>query len=199
MRAIGAVPLAVSVAEFKAAVHYTADTDADDAPLEFVLVAAQALVERATNRPIGAREVELVERVLPCAAGVRWYLPCMPVSALSGLSYDAGDGPVEIDPASVKLVWGGHEPQIELAGDVLPIDGRMVRLTAQATVGEDATSAAVRPLLQAIMLIAREWSDAGISIGPEGGGVEVVRLSFGARAIIGGQKYKRPAVVLGLD
>ncbi|WP_444430875.1 hypothetical protein ACTTAM_08310 [Rhodobacter capsulatus] len=72
MRVLGPVPGAVSVAEFKRATHMDEGTE-DDAALAACLAAAQSLVEQATNRPLGPREVEITLEAVPGLR--RWWFP----------------------------------------------------------------------------------------------------------------------------
>lgn len=194
MRVIGEVQAAVSVEEFKRAVHVALeDLDADeDAALRFNLAAAQGAVERASNRPIGARVAEFSARLR--GPFRRWWFPCAPVREIEAVTLEADLRVLE--PPEFRLRFGAEEPQLEFpAGAGF---GGEVDLTVRAVVGEDPGAAAVAPLKQAIILLAREWRDAGISISEEGAGVAGERLTYGARALIRQARYARPRICEGL-
>ncbi|MBZ4023254.1 hypothetical protein CKO11_12375 [Rhodobacter sp. TJ_12] len=191
MRVIGAVPAIVGVDDFKRATHAQLDETEDDATLVAYLAAAQAVVERATNRPLGVREVEIAAR-LPGPVS-RWWFPCAPVSAISKVSYDVGDGAIDLGMESFRLRFAHDEPQIDFAAGIFPYLVGQMEITVTATVGAADGDPSILPLTQAILLVAREWYDAGISVGSDGGSGDL-RLSFGARALIRSGVYKRPRV-----
>ncbi|SOC11434.1 uncharacterized phiE125 gp8 family phage protein [Rhodobacter sp. JA431] len=191
MRVIGAVPAIVGVDDFKQATHAQLDEAEDDTTLMAYLAAAQAVVERATNRPLGAREVEISAQ-LPGPVS-RWWFPCAPVGAISKISYDVGDGAVDLGAESFRLRFAHDEPQIDFELGVFPYLAGQIEITVTATVGAADGDPSILTLTQAIKLVAREWYDAGISVGSEGSSGDL-RLSFGARALIRSGIYKRPRV-----
>jgi len=192
MRVLGPVPGVVSVAEFKRATHMDEGTE-DDATLAACLAAAQSLVEQATNRPLGLREVEITLEAVPGLR--RWWFPCAPVVAVARVVLDTEAGPQVLDPACWRLRLAHDEPQIDFAAGALPPMAAPMPVTITARVGADPDSPAILPLRQAIVLIAREWHEAGITIAGEAASPGA--LSFGARAMLRHARYLRPRVLVG--
>ncbi len=191
MRVIGALPQAVSAEAFRRAVHLieTGPEPEDEAALDATLLAAQMVVERATNRPLGAREIELATE-LPAGVG-RWWLPCAPVTEVLTLSYDPGDGPVALDPGQAALRFAQDEPRLDFALGALPA-GAGARIVLRARAGAEAAAPEAAVMRQAIILIAKEWHEAGISIGEGDARAALPRMSFGAQALIRSVRYLAP-------
>lgn len=182
MQVQGAYDPAVTVEEFKRAIHVRPEDTEDDSAFLGLLSAAQAVVETATNRPLTPRVALLSGRA---GIGLRWWLPCAPVSAVTQMEWRNAGVWADLDLTGVYLEQGDDEPQL-----VFPAgfwdgvnDGAALRVTA-------AVGGAIVPKLlwQAIILMASEWYEAGIN--PETG--EAPRLSFGVRALIRQGRYKRP-------
>ncbi|ETD86347.1 head-tail connector protein [Rhodobacter capsulatus] len=190
MRVLGPVPAAVSLAEFKRATHMDEGTE-DDAALAACLAAAQSLVEQATNRPLGPREVGITLEAVPGLR--RWWFPCAPVLSVAQVVVETETGAQALDPARWRLRLAHDEPQIDFAAGALPSIAAPCPVTITATVGADPESPALLPLRQAIVLIARDWHAAGITIAGEAASPGA--LSFGARAMLRHARYLRPRVM----
>ncbi|SIO36538.1 phage conserved hypothetical protein, phiE125 gp8 family [Rhodovulum sp. ES.010] len=183
MKVIGQAPQAVSAAEFKRAVHMGPDDVEDDLRIGACLSAAQDLVEAATRRPMTPREVEFHPRAV---GGLRWWFPVAPVSAVSAIAWqEVGGAWADLDAALAWLEAGHDEPQLVLPAGFLDgvADGAALKVTA--TVG---ASAVPRHLAEAVILIAKDWYDAGIATED----MVQKRVAFGARRIIQQQRYRRP-------
>ncbi|MDD8024751.1 MAG: hypothetical protein PHX82_16800 [Paracoccaceae bacterium] len=191
MRVIGALPQAVSAEAFRRAVHLIeADPEPEDeVALNATLLAAQMVVERATNRPLGLREVEFSTE-LPAGARL-WWLPCAPVTEVLSLACDMGAGPVALDPGQVALCFAQDEPRLEFAAGTLPA-GAGLRLVLRARAGAEVSAPEAVVMRQAIILIAKEWHEAGISIGEGDARAALPRMSFGAQALIRSVRYLAP-------
>ncbi|WP_370210962.1 hypothetical protein [Roseovarius sp.] len=183
MKALDTITAAVVVADFKRSRHIETDETADDALLEDLLAAAQAVVETGTNRPLTARSVEITFRAV---GGLRWWFPCAPVNAVTKIEWQDGSTWVELPLADVALEQGDDEPQLVFASGFWSSvsDGAAVRVTAE--VGADEVP---RPLREAIILIAGDWYEAGIN--PDKDKREMV--SFGSRILMRQGRYSRPA------
>jgi uncharacterized phiE125 gp8 family phage protein len=190
MRVIETGPIlpAVDLATFKSSVHIAVDDLDDDAALTTALEAAESLVSIATGRPLTPRAMEFtVTRGTWC----RWWFPTLPVQDLLALAIDDGAGgwvDQSLDGAWVQQqhdepqlvlgsAWAGHSA----GGDVLRV---------QARVGYDGVNPAPQ-LKQAMILIAKEWFEAGIAIEGEA----PPRLSFGGHRLIKQVRYRRPCEV----
>lgn len=179
-----AVP--VELGAFKRAVHLTeADTD-DDALIAALLLAATEVVEAATRRITAPRSIEFV---LPCASWRRWWFPVVPVAELTKLEYrEAGGDWVELDKTQADLQCANDEPQLVIPAGFDPMALGAAEMRVTATVGTAKPHARSK---QAIILIAKEWLEAGIAI------EEAPRsaLSFGPQRMLGQMKYGRPQVL----
>lgn len=168
MRIITPPPdLPVTVEQFRAAVHI--DSSEDDAALAALLAAAVDVVETGARRPMLARVVEFD---LPPGDWSRWWVPVAPV-------IDLIDAPEGFD-----LIQRFGEPQVLRRGGAAEV--------LRATVGYEAGTHAPPALEQAVILIAKEWLDAGLSV--EGDGTSP-RLSFGSQRLIKQRRYIRPCEV----
>lgn len=169
MRVIDPVALPVSLVEFKRAVHV--DAEADDLLIADLLAAAAEVVETAAGRAMAPR---LVAFETPAGYWSRWYFPIAPVIDL-----------VEASDASVLLQRGFDEPALQRA----PAEGAV---TLQARCGYADPDRIPRGLRQAVILIAREWYEAGFSSGE----ATPPPLSFGVQRLIRQARYRRPAEVV---
>lgn len=189
MRVIGAEDFApaVSVEQFKGAVHIAAEDLQDDDTLELMLAAADDAVTTATAHPLTERDVEFI---VTLGEWRRWWFPVRPVQALIGLAVDDGNGGWTDQPlAGAQLQFAYDEPQLLLSDDWagLIVDGDLLRV--QARVGE-AGGKGPRQIKPAIIQLAREWYEAGISIDAE----SVPGMTFGVHRLIRQARYKRPKV-----
>lgn len=175
----GAESLVVSVVAFKRAIGiFDEDTD-QDAAFEAYLGAAQAFVETAARRPLSLREVAF--SVDGCH-WLKWWFPVAPVAQILQLADVSNGSEVVIDPQVYYLESAFDEPRLCLRS---AIDGTSFRVTAQ--VGYEVGQCP-KPLMQAIILIAKEWFDAGQAIE----GFDPPVLNFGAKTLIRQKRYARP-------
>lgn len=184
----GEIAPGIDLADFKKSVHMAAgDLDNDDA-LQLALESAEAAISTATGYPLTLREVEFV---VTRGSWCRWWFPVLPVQELTGLALDDGSGGWINQPLDGAWIQQGHdEPQLVLGrgwaghaatGDILRV---------QARVGGPDKSTFNR-LRQAILLQAKEWFEAGISVEAE----DAPRLSFGVHRLIKQARYRRPSEV----
>lgn len=189
MRLLGDTPasLAVTVEEFERAMPWI-ESDDFELTIEAFLQAAQEVVEVASNRPLTTRDVELE---FPIVDGFcRWWLPVAPVSAVTSvIAIEPLGDDATIDNAEVSLQRGHDEPCLWFSDAALEIANvcaaKSVRV--QATVGYD-DGMAPTALKRAIILLVREWYDAGVSMGD----LNETKVSFGVKALIKQQRYVRP-------
>jgi len=190
MRVIETGPIlpGVDLATFKASVHIALEDLDDDAALTTALEAAESLVSIATGRPLTPRAMEfIVTRGTWC----RWWFPVLPVQELLALAVDDGAGGWTDQPLAGAWVQQQHdEPQLVVsnAWSGHSVGGDVLRV--QARVGYDSVNPAPQ-LKQAIILVAKEWFEAGIAIEGE----TPPRLSFGAHRLIKQVRYRRPCEV----
>ncbi|MBL3571792.1 hypothetical protein BV509_12275 [Rhodovulum sulfidophilum] len=173
-------PLGVSVEAYKRASHW--EGDADNSRIEACLAAAQSAVETATRRPLTPRRV-----CFETAAGQgrRWWVPVAPARDLLGVTWSGAAGDTALDAGAARLLFPDTEPQILFAEGALAAVPEGSPLAITLSVGPDI----VPPTLaQAVILIARDWLEAGIAIET----VESPRIAFGARALIRQMRYRRP-------
>lgn len=186
MRAVGEVPMAVSVAAFKRAVHIIEGVTDDDALIDDLLRAAQDTVETATRRPMSVRTVVIEYRG---AGWRRWWFPVAPVVSVQAVSVQQEDGSfLPLPSTDWRLEMAADEPCLVFAEGIEP-QGALVRV--ECTVGH-AEGTAPRQLAQAVVLLAKEWMDAGIAIeaGQAGAGAP---MGFGVRSLMRQVRYVRPA------
>lgn len=190
MRVIEAGPIlpGVDLTAFKSSVHMSLEDLDDDAALTIALQAAESAVSTATGRPLSPRVMEFT---VPRGTWCRWWFPLLPVQQLVALAVDDGAGGWIDQPLTGAWVQQPHdEPQLVL-GDAWAghsVAGDVVRV--QARVGYDSVNPEPK-LKQAIILLAKEWFEAGIAIEAE----TPPRLSFGALRLIKQARYRRPAEV----
>lgn len=181
MKALAAIPQAVTRSEWKRAVHI--DHVHEDALIDAYLVAAQEVVETATRRPLLPRAVEFNWRALSSA---RWWFPVAPVQSLTAVAVQVVDGSFfDIDAGLVRLEQAHDEPQLVLLPGALDLlaEGGLVRVRAE--VGDALPRAALK---QAIILLAKDWYEAGIAVEKK----EAMDVSFGCRALMRQSIYVRP-------
>ena len=186
MRAVGSVPVAVAVAAVKRAVHIIEGVPDDDLLIGELLGAAQDTVETATRRPMIARDVVITFRA---CGGRRWWCPCAPVAAVDGVAVQQADGSfAAVAAEDWRLERGADEPSLVFSeGLDWLASGGVVEVTCSVGYAEGA---APRQLAQAVVLLAKEWMDAGITVEP---GQAVPQMGFGVRALMRQVRYARPA------
>lgn len=157
--------LPVTVAQFARQRHID---EADEQLIGDLLTAATAVVETATNRMILPRRVVLD---VPPGAWSRFWLPMAPVIGVAD-----GDGS--------EIASQFSEPSIAreaVSGETITVD-----------VGYGAGEVVPPQLGQAILMLAMEWHEAGITV-EESYSAPV--LSFGFRRLVEQVRYRRPQVV----
>lgn len=186
MKALTAIPQAVSLEEYKRAVHIL---DEDDNTLfTAYLKAGQEVVEDGSRRPMLPRSVKFDARLVGAS---RWWFPVCPVASLTALSWRDSSGAVQaLDVASVQMEMADDEPQLVFPAGFWDgvSDGMVVSVTA--TVGY-ANGQTPERLKEAVILLAKDWYDAGIAVEEK----KFLEVSFGCKALMRQMRYKRPAVV----
>jgi uncharacterized phiE125 gp8 family phage protein len=174
----------VTVADFKRSVHIL-ETEADDDVLIADLIAvAVAVVEDGTAHPMAAADYEFS---LPGGRWCQWWFPVRPVNSLTSVEVQGSDGewsPLDLEDAYVLTEY--DEPRL-VVGEALAAEictARAARVTA--SVG----GAPVRQQRQAILMMVREWFNAGISADE----AEKVELTFAIRNLMDQCRYRRPRV-----
>lgn len=190
MRLLGndPLPLSVSVEDFGKAMPWI-EVD-DPLTIESYLRAAQEVVEVASRRPLTERAVEIEFDLTQAHGFRRWWFPIAPVSAVTSVTAVqplVAETAIALDQVSVER--GYDEPQLWLTDAALaiadPCSVQTVRL--EATVGY-AAGKLPSALGQAIILIVKEWYDAGVAIGD----LTEASVSFNVKALIKQQRYYRP-------
>lgn len=183
MKTIGIIPQAVSVEEFKRAVHIMADDADDDVLFASNLAGAQEVVETYTRRALTVRDLVIEARAV---GWQRWWVPVCPVVALTGLSVQTENGTwLQLEHTALRLEAADDEPQLVFPGGFWSgaPEGAAVRFSF------DAGHAAVpQSLKQAIILLAKDWYEAGIAVEKK----EFLDVSFGCRALMKQWRYARP-------
>lgn len=153
--------------------------------LRALIAAAVEATERAARRSIGLRRVEFLP---PCGSWGSWYFPVAPVQQVEALAVqDEETGTWQDVPLAEVRLWRWHdEPVLQLRGEALC--GRHLRVWA--TVGHDLQAEAMT-LRQAVLLLAGEWYDAGITVSD----LSTAKLSLGWDRLIRQARYLRPAEV----
>jgi hypothetical protein len=190
MRVIDTDPIAPGVAleDFKKSIHFLVDDPEEEAALLLAMESAEATVATATGCPLTPR---LVEFVATRGDWRRWWFPMLPVQELVGLALDDGRGGWVDQPLDGAWVQQAHdEPQLVLgnawAGRSAP--GDLLRVQARVGGADVQTRARLR---QAVILLAKEWFEAGISLDGE----DVPRMSFGVHRLLKQARYRRPCEV----
>lgn len=192
MRYIGNEPrvVAVDATDFKSAVHIRAGDVQDDAHIAVMLAAAQQVFEDATGRPIGEGAFELT---LPWARWRRFWFPCCPVASIDSVALVDADGEELAQPLDgIRLTRGADEPQMVIADGWAGLSVPASEIILRFTAGLDTADRRVQPMRQGIILLVKEWFDAGLSLD---GTVEAARLTLGARRLVKQARYRRPCVI----
>ncbi|MBI6628330.1 head-tail connector protein [Pontibaca salina] len=178
----GAVPNVVSATEFRRAIPSAEICPDDDALIEMYLNAAQEVVSYASGRPLAPGEYEFTVQ----GYWRRWWFPCAPVSAITGLDVMGVDGDWQEQPLDdIQLVNGAMEPQLVLPVGWGGFHDSTGEIRVQAVVGHETPPLALK---QAIILLAKEWLEAGLAVGE----VELPKLAFGITSLIRQRRYMRP-------
>lgn len=190
MRLLGndPLPLAVSVEDFGKAMPWI-EVD-DPLTIEGYLRAAQEVVEVASRRPLTERAVEIEFDLAKAHGFRRWWFPIAPVSAITSVKAVqplVAETAIALDQVSVQR--GHDEPQLWLTDAALAIayPSRAQSVRVEAAVGY-AEGKLPKGLAHAIILIVKEWYDAGVSIGD----LTEASVSFNIKALINQQRYYRP-------
>lgn len=190
MRLLGndPLPLAVSVEDFGKAMPWI-EVD-DPLTIESYLRAAQEVVEVASRHPLTERAVEIEFDLAEAHGFRRWWFPIAPVSAVTSVMAIqplVAETAIALDQVSVQR--GHDEPQLWLTDAALAIadPSKTQSVRVEATVGY-AEEKLPKGLARAIILIVKEWYDAGVSIGD----LTEASVSFNVKALIKQQRYCRP-------
>ncbi len=190
MRVIETDPIAPGVAleDFKKSIHFLVDDPEEEAALLLALESAEAAVATATGCPLTPR---LVEFVVTRGGWRRWWFPMLPVQELVALALHDGEGGWIDQPLDGAWVQQAHdEPQLVLsdAWAGRSASGDLLRVQARVGGADVQTKARLR---QAVILLAKEWFEAGISLDGE----DVPRMSFGVHRLLKQARYRRPCEV----
>lgn len=190
MKALEAPPQAVDLADYKRSVHILPEDNFDDVLFTSYLMAAQSVVETGTRRPMSPRSVQIRARLVGVS---RWWMPVCPVISLTTVSYTSADGTqVAVDLANIRLEMADDEPQIVFAAGVWSDapDDAVVTLTAQVGYQPEDLPPQLR---QAVILIVKDWYDAGIAVEEK----DHLAVSFGCKALMRQVRYAPPAQMIG--
>jgi hypothetical protein len=190
MRYVGEddIPLLVDATTFKSAVHIGSDDLADDGHLSLFLQAAQEVVSTATGIPPAPGSYEF-DVAFSGGGWRRFWFPARPVTEIEAVEVtDATGAWVAQDATEVRLVDGYGEPQALLPEGWAGATAYADRLRITATAGTDNPPA---QMSQAIILLAKEWLEAGIAVEDQ---FQAAQLSFGVQRLIRQIRYRRPHV-----
>lgn len=181
----GPVAPAVSVEDFKRAVSIEQDVSDYDALFASYLAAAADVVATGANRPLS---VGAYRFLLPLGAWSRWWFPCAPVVSLVSIEQRDSQGhwsPVPDGAFSLQAEY--DEPQLCALNGWQGFDGDVSAARVTVNAGSEVTDPTTLSLRQAVILIAKEWFEAGEE-------VEAARakLSFVPRSLIKQKRYQRP-------
>lgn len=185
MQNIGIIPQLVDVTAFKRAVHIMADDADDDVLFAANLAGAQEVVETHTRRALTPRTLQIEARAVGWS---RWWVPVCPVQSLTAVSVQSEDGTWQaLTAASVRLESAADEPQLVFPAGFWDdaLDVASVRFTFAAGYAEGLAPVS---LGQAIILLAKDWFEAGIAVEKK----EFLDVSFGCRALMKQWRYARP-------
>jgi len=183
MLTLAPIAQAVTAGEFQRQTHIL-DAD-DDANIDALLFAAQGVVETATRRPMLPRAVQIQTRA---GFGLRWFVPVAPASGLTAIDWqDATGAWVALSLDGIRLEMAHDEPQVVFPSGFFDAvdDGAPLRLSM--TVGA-AADAMPPQLKQAVILLAKDWFEAGIAVEEK----QFLNVSFGCKAIMRQVRYARP-------
>lgn len=185
MRQIGEEGFASPVmrADFKRAVHLMEDDTDDDELIDALILAATEVVETATRRPMLPRTYEFT---LPGDRWRRWWFPVTPVAEVVGLAWRFGADWQDLDPVRVHVEQAHDEPQLVLPADYGAPAG-VSEIRVQAVAGYPAGQVP-GPLKQAVILVVKDWLEAGIALDQ----TEYLRVSFGCKMLMRQYRYARP-------
>lgn len=191
MEFVGTGPLApaVTVGEFKRAAFIEQSITDDDALIAAYIAAAEDVVSTGANRPLAVGDYRFV---LPLGDWACWWFPCAPVEAvLSVERCDHGGNWEAVDPERFSLFSGYDEPQLRASDGVSGFGGDVTAARVTARVGRGTSDQTTLSMRQAVILIAKEWLDAG-----DGAETASRPPSFAARALIKQKRYLRPCEVV---
>lgn len=157
----------LTVDQFRRAASF--DGEEDDDTIAMFIEAATDVVETATRRPLMPRDVEFA---VPEGDWQEWWLPVAPVLSV----LDAGAG---------ELRNAFDEPRL--------LRGSGLGATLRVRVGYEIRDQVPPALVNAVILLAKEWLDFGMAL--PGDGSALPPLSFGAIRLIKQRRYKRPMEV----
>lgn len=192
MRLLGNTPvtLAVSVTEFEQSIPWI-EADNYSQTIDGFLRAAQEVVEVASRRPLTPRDVEFE---FDLVEGFRcWWMPVAPVTSITSITaVQPFVADVSIPATEVALQRAFDEPRLWFSDAALAIADPCIAQTVrvEALVGFEQGKAP-SALKRAIILLVKEWYDAGVSIGD----LTESKLSFSVRSLINQQRYVRPQVM----
>lgn len=181
----GQVPVAVTVAAFKAAVPM-AEAPEFDTGLAAILRAATETVEAATRRPLAKRSVEILPPVTS-TGWCRWWFPVAPLVQVTSVAVWTAGAWLVLAGTDWSVEMAHDEPQLVLSEAVRSVYGAAA-IRVQAEVGHAVID---ERLKQAVILIAQEWHIAGAGMGD----ASVTVNSFAAHALIRQTRYVRPGIV----
>lgn len=174
----------ITASEFKRSIHMLEIETDDDALITDLIATATAVVETGTAHPMAAADYEFD---LPLGCWETWWFPVRPVNSLAKVEWlDAANVWNGTDAGGAYLLRGHDEPQLVIPADLAAsLQGaRAARVTA------NVGGAALVQQRQAVIMLVKEWRDAGIALD----GVEPPKLSWGVQRLIDQVRYRRPQV-----
>jgi uncharacterized phiE125 gp8 family phage protein len=174
MEKLGEIAPAVTVANFLAATHMPA-AGGDEIAIEIALNAAEAMVTTASGRPLTVGQYRFE---LP-AGWSRWWVPVLPVVQVVQIEAQDDVGVwSDLALGSAILRDAYSAPLLEME----PVQASRLRITVEAGYAVNAPA----QLRQAIILLAKEWFDAGIAVEGQG----KLEMNFGALRLVRQVRYR---------
>ncbi|MGB1388624.1 MAG: hypothetical protein ACPG61_07030 [Paracoccaceae bacterium] len=174
----------VTKEDFKRSIHMLeAETDDDDL-IDDLIAAAVAVVDTGTAHPMAAADFEFD---VPAGPWGCWWFPVRPVNSVAKVEVMDADGVWTGDDAGGAYVVRGHDEPRLILPDAL---AESVRAAQAVRVTANVGGAPTQQHRQAVILLVKEWRDAGIAVEK----IDAADLSFHIRALMKQVRYRRPLV-----
>jgi hypothetical protein len=177
---------AVDTDAFKRAVHLLESETDDDALIDDLIKVASATVDTATAMPADAARFQFNVPAQPWAG---WCFPIRPVSDLESIEVRGADGEWSaFDITGIFVLKSNDEPQLMSTPDLRSAMSDAIEVRVTAVAGGCLTD----QRNQAVILLVKEWRDAGFSAEA----AEVAKLTLGPERLIKQVRYVRPFEVI---